>query len=426
MKSIKITSMISFLIAFSMLIYAIRGKFGALIITLLILFLLFQKKRRNYVTALDNLYCIFLVMFAVIMNIFRTLTLEYYLIIGYLAASIICVNSNINNYNSLWDFLRRISIFEAFGVYLQWIAPNLYYQIMSLVLPDSVVLSIQKRFLDGYYAGFSREVSYTMFFIVLGLGIYLFYWNERKSNNINMKVKRIAGIIFLFGALFISGKRATLIFFIFSALITQFLKSNDKLKILKYLLIVLIILFVVWNTRFYWLQIPALSRLGDLVEFIEARDLVGVTNGRISIYENAINLWKSNKLIGIGWGNFKYSTSQNVWYAGFDVHNCYLQVLCEIGLIGFIWFCILTFISIIRAIKAVIKSRGKNSINKLAVLSAYIQIFFLLYSFTEPILYEYTDYIIYFVCINISGLIIKEISDKKRWKRVNVEGVYIE
>ena len=136
--------------------------------------------------------------------------------------------------------------------------------------------------------------------------------------------------------------------------------------------------------------------------------MVGITNGRTAIYENAIELWKKNRMFGIGWGNFKYSTSQSTWYVGFDVHNCYLQILCETGIIGAIFYYILTFFSIINSIRSILITRKYGEeMHNLALLTGFIQIFFCMYCITEPILYEYTDYIIYFISINITCLILK-------------------
>ena len=43
----------------------------------------------------------------------------------------------------------------------------------------------------------------------------------------------------------------------------------------------------------------------------------------------------------------------------------------------------------------------------------YIQIFFTFYCITEPILFEYPDYIIYFISVNIIGIITKTVSRKE-------------
>lgn len=410
-QMIRISDIISFLTASSMLLFALRGKYGAILISILAIFILLLNLKKgvekNYISIG---YGIYLLVFAVIINCIRTLSYEYYLIIGYFATSIICFNSSSINYTSFLKCLREIAIVEAFGIYLQRFLPQVYYFIMSIVLPSDVVSSIQNRLVSGYYTGFSREVSYTMFFIVIGLGIYIFGDGYLKHRSKNEKHTNILAIAFLFGALFLSGKRATLIFFILATIAAHFLRSKERLKLLKYLFGVVCGILILWITRSFWLQIPALSRIAELVVFIGEKNLIGITNGRTVIYENAINLWKNSKLIGIGWGNFKYSVPSNLWYSGFDVHNCYLQLLCETGIVGAVIFYILTIFSISIAILAANKTQNSNQeLHDLAVLSAFIQFFFFLYCFSEPVLYEYTDYILYFICINISGKILKNL-----------------
>ena len=133
------------------------------------------------------------------------------------------------------------------------------------------------------------------------------------------------------------------------------------------------------------------------------------------VYQNAIDLWNGNRIFGIGWGNFKYMVNKSLWYSGYDVHNCYLQILCENGLFGAIIFYILTIVSIFRFIRCVkIAGEYGNDYNyKLSLIVAYIQVFFIIYSFTEPILYEYTDYIIYFISINITNILLYRLEKKK-------------
>lgn len=422
MKKVKVCDIVSFLIAFSMLLFAIRGKYGAILISVLAVVLLFYRRKGVESNYISIGYAVYLILFAVLLNTIRTLSFEYYLTIGYFVASLICLNCSIKNYGSLWKYLQFISILEAFGIYLQRALPQAYYLIISIILPSNVVSSIQNRLVSGYYTGFSREVSYTMFFIVVGLGIYIFGNGslKLKSKNERKRIGDIIAVVFLLGALFLSGKRATLLFFILATLATQFLRSKDRLKLLKYLLGTICGITLLWATSSLWLQIPALSRIVELVRFIETRDFIGITNGRITIYESALKLWRNNKWIGIGWGNFKYSVFQSAWYAGFDVHNCYLQILCETGILGAAIFYTLTIVSIIKAILAAVRFQKRDlELHNLAVLSAFIQFFFLFYCVTEPVLYEYTDYILYFICVNISGIILKSL---KRHSINNIKG----
>ena len=189
-----------------------------------------------------------------------------------------------------------------------------------------------------------------------------------------------------------------MLFFVIALFITQFNRSRDKLKILKYTFIVVILIAFIWGTYPIWSKFSVLSRLTEIIQYLSLKDMVGVTNGRTVIYTNAIQLWHTNNWFGIGWGNFKYSVIDSLWYSGFDVHNCFLQILCETGIVGAVFYAILCFFSICNSCKLILltnKSCETNDSNK-ANFCGYIQIFFILYSLTEPILYEYTDYMIFF------------------------------
>ena len=343
-------------------------------------------------------------MFAFAVNYLRSLSPEYYLIIGYLAAVVLLIESSSKYYDGIWIWFKRIAVFEALGIYLQWILPGVYYPLVSIVLPNEVVASIRNRLAAGYYTGFSREVSYTMFLIVVGLGIYIFL-EGKKKRTVDYAIEAL-----LFGALFVSGKRATLLFCIVGIFITQFINSRDKLKILKYAFRVALFVVAVWFSYPWWSQIPALSRLTEIIQYLSLQDVIGVTNGRTVIYNNAIQLWRTNIWFGIGWGNFKYSIMNNLWYSGFDVHNCFLQVLCETGIIGLIFYILLVSMSVInvyRSIQLMHKTKEIDAINK-AVFCGFVQVFFILYSLTEPILYEYTDYMIFFCCFSSTSILLRE------------------
>ncbi len=419
MSKIKNSTVLSLLIPLSMLCFAIRGKVGAIIITVLNFILLFYLiKEKKIHKPFSNFYAAFILVFSLVLGVIRSSTFEYYLFIGYFTVFLVLLNNNIDIYKNIWNLLGKIAIFEAFGIFIQKLLPNIYYSCISMILPSSVVMSIKDRLVNGYYTGFTREISFTMFFIVIGLGIYIFdiLKKDENINELNYKIKKYLIITFLFIALLISGKRATLLFFILSIFIIQFIKSKNSLKIIKYLIVGSGIIFILYITFSIWSKISYLSRIVELINYINTENIVGITNGRNIIYQNAIDLWNNNRIFGIGWGNFKYMVSQSLWYSGYDVHNCYLQILCENGLIGAIIFYILTVISSTRMIKCVKKYRdfGDNKSYKLVLLVSFIQIFFIIYSITEPILYEYTDYIIYFISINIIEILLFKIKHIKK------------
>lgn len=414
MKRVKVDSIISFLIAISMLAFAFRGKIGAALITAaLVLLIGFKLKRGNLLLSKYNVWNAgFILCFAVLLNIARTLKFEYYMVIGYLLAAILLTNTDENMYESLWKWLKGIAVFEAVGIYLQRLMPAIYYLMISIILPDSVVSEIRSRLTNGYYTGFSREVSYTMFLITIGLGLFIF--DVKESRKIKQKkAVRLSGIIFLAGALLLSGKRATLLFFIVTVFAVFFIKSKNKFKIIKYTVICMGAIFLVGLTYPLWSKMSSLQRMVELISYIQANDWIGITNGRTVIYEKAYSLWKLNQWFGIGWGNFKYSVPDNLWYSGYDVHNCYLQVLCENGILGACIYYILIVSALVNSVRCIHYTDVCSYKHNEACFSGYMQVFFILYSLTEPILYEYTDYILFFICINFTSIILRRIKNKK-------------
>lgn len=408
MRQVGLNSIISILIALSMLAYALRGKVGAIIISMYIVIVIieFFRKQTAKINTFNYVYATHILFFAVLINTIRAQNIEYYKIIGYFSAALILFNTRIDFYKGLWKLLKAISIFEAIGTYMQMIMPQCYYFLLSIILPDTVVLQIKSRLLQGYYTGFTREVSYTMFLIVIGLGLYIYDVTENSS--IKKDWSRLGAIVFLTGALFISGKRATLLFCFMSIFIIQFLQSTKKQKLIKYAVLGISSFFLLTITYPIWSKISKMQRIVELVKFVKIGDWAGATNGRIAIYETAIKLWSEKKWLGIGWGNFRHLVPQNVWYSGFDVHNCYLQILCETGIIGAFLYYLLTSITIVNLVRCINKAKYLDiQSRKLIIFAGYIQVFFILYSLTEPILYEYPDYIMYFICVNLTSIILK-------------------
>lgn len=414
LNKLRASSLISFFLAASMLLYSLRGKVGAAAISALMLLLsigLLNIKRKGCPNG-NRVAFIFLICFAFAFNILRSLSPQYYLIVGYLVTPIILLDTNILNYNRFWKWLRIIAIIEATGVYTQRFFPQLYFLLMKQIMPGNVMESLVIRQMNGYYTGFTREVSYTMLFIVVGLGLYIYKFNDLD------KKKRIISIIYLLVSLFLSGKKATLVFFVFAFFIVQFILSNSKLKILKYISIAVIAIFLIAILYPIWGNMTIFSRMNELIHNISIRDYTAMTSGRTRIYEHAISLWETNKWFGIGWGNFKYSVPSKFWYSGFDVHNCLLQVLCETGIIGLLFYVIVNIYCFINSIRAVYicKKHNKNMFN-LSVFCCFFELFFFLYSMTEPILYEYPDYVLFFVCFSCSNIL----SNKKNRKE-SLEG----
>lgn len=402
MTNVKTKSLLSLLIAASMLIFAFRGKYGAIVITCALMIVVLEAAFRKTIPTTGHgvAFAGFLLLFAVGLSIIRTMDFAYYLTIGYLFAACLLLNTDIDRYQSLWSCLKAIALFEALGVYIQKINLDLYYSLIGILLPDQVVMQIHVRFLDGYLTGFTREVSYTMFLIVVGLGLYLFDFQNQQH-----KKRNVLPILFLALALTISGKKATLLFAVMSLFAVYFLASKNKIKVLSLgavLCIAVIVLYPVWS------KFESMQRFVTLFTHIRNLDLPALTSGRMAIYSYALDLWKGNMLFGIGWGNFRYCVPETYWFSGFDVHNCFLQILCETGIVGLLLYLGMTLNVVRNCIRSIhLTKQGDPGRRSFAFYLSFVQIFFIAYSITEPVLYEYTDYVLYFICINLTNLLIR-------------------
>lgn len=405
-RSMNLNKIQSILLGLSIVAYTLRGNLGATFITLFLVVNIISSLSllSVYKDKMLELSALFFLIFSVIMYAFRTLNFEYHLWIGYLAVPVILVESR-RKYMVLWKILKIVSLFEALGIFVQRIIPSIYYALVSIILPNRVLLEISNRLSLGYYTGFSREVSYSMFLIIIGLGLYIYDFSK-----INNRRQRYVPIVFLFGALFISGKRATLIFFVVSLFLVQFLVSKNQFKILKYVGCAVVGIFLLVSTYQIWSRIPSLQRIVEMISYINEGDIIGLTNGRTVIYEKAIELWNENKVWGIGWGNFKYLMPSNSWYANYDVHNCFLQILTETGAVGAAFYYLFVLGCIVRITK--LMGRAKKSsldVRRIASFLVYVQLFFLFYSITEPVLYHYTCYIIFFLGVRETTIMYRKL-----------------
>jgi hypothetical protein len=213
---------------------------------------------------------------------------------------------------------------------------------------------------------------------------YFRYLSKSKYNGIFL-------IIISFVALALTGKRAHLLFTCLSIVITyyRFFKKINLTIILRIGLAVAVILtlFLLFrNTR-------VLSQIDVTIErflITDDMDANEISTGRIEhLWIPAIDLFLTSPIIGIGWGEF-YPLHGN------HVHNVYLQLLCETGIIGFAIFFIFfirTLILTYQDLKKVEMSAYKQYLS----FSLTMQLFFLMYCFTGNPLYDAVTCIPYFV-----------------------------
>lgn len=279
---------------------------------------------------------------------------------------------------------------------LEYAVPGFYMSQIFPLMPSYAEMHLRSVFKLGYMPGLAVHYSTNGMYLAVGLiisGISLLFSKAHK---------RIGAIVFIVTAvaLLLTGKRGLIIFPAAALVMVYYLYNSDKPlsrfgKIIV-LAIAVIVLFTIGSTF-----IPSLSNF--INRFVETSEAGDVSLGRLEQSALALNVFSHNWLFGTGWDSFKY-----LYKAQFgtllNVHNIYIQLLSENGIIGAFPFFVLFIAAFFRAIKSLIYLRkyytGEYYAGEFYIgLSLAMQCFFLLYGMTGNPLYDQQVFYPYIVSI---------------------------
>ena len=391
-KSVTITldQMADFLLVLSIFLFAYRGNLGGIIaIISLIVRILKGKFVKTNANKVLLFWILYLLVFPICIYIISNKNFEFYAFMGYILSLSILIFANELDYERIFKYIYVGAIFIAASVLLQFLLPGIFDSIAKIIMPSNVYISVINRNSTGYVTGLTREVSYAALFLFIGLLYSIF-----------IKKNSVISFVWL-GILFLTGKKAQPIFAIIAICIVLYSQTKNLKKHLKILCGIIAGVFAIVVSFPVWKNISFLERLVTFIENIKnGSDIIGLTSGRTVIYERAIELWSQNKWFGIGWENFRnigaYGSSEyTTWFNHFDVHNCYLQILCETGIIGAAIFLSILIPTLIYAIKIL-----RNNPTQYIKFSEAYFIFFWIFVLTEPCLY--TDSYVIFLALALA------------------------
>lgn len=294
-------------------------------------------------------------------------------------------------------FIIFVGIFCAVGVFAQLIFPSLF---RSIVLPQfqnySQINKLEETFTNrSSYFGFVSDTSIAARYISIAIAyLVISMYADRNLK----KLTNIVLLIIFTIAVLLTGKRIYVGGLVISLLIMYlaFAQITKKIKRILISLLIIVIIITLLPTIAQLLNIPALNRLAVVINMISTgEDLIGY---RLILYDKAFAFFKQNPWLGIGWRQYRNSV-QN--YAGYslNVHNIFLQLLCEIGIIGFVLFCLFF-------VKEYFQTRKLLKINiisyDMTLMLLFIQIYFLICGIAENELYVATGFAYYFVACALS------------------------
>lgn len=315
-----------------------------------------------------------------------------------------------NIYEQCIKIIIFLGVFFAFGVFIQRFLPSIY-SIFLRILPESVASEIGNVPTENYTRGFSTNSGFTAYYTCTGIiavmsSMNLFEGKKlRFDRKILLKIILIASLLL---ALFYTGRRGYALSLLLSLFLcyiqtsTGFEKVKRCLRIFLVVLVSIILFFILHD---FLVAVPLVKRTIDTINGLIAGE--DVSNLRLDLYVWALKLFAENPLLGIGWGNYRTTTVGNVTYSSdLDVHNNYLQLLCETGIIGFL--CIVTtFVAFWMATKkaycqcAKDYSIGNTAWKRILLFSYLYQTYFHLLGLTESNLYDQQPQLVYMLACSI-------------------------
>lgn len=273
---------------------------------------------------------------------------------------------------------------------------EVFYTIIKLSKIYSIVVAfsilIETVITGEKSGGLIGDYQYVGIIMCIMSGIFIasIYCEKNKLDVIEL--------IVIVTTLLTSGKRSLTIIVVIGYL-AIFLISSRKDKIIRFLKINSILAL---SISLAYLFIPQVRLVFERFMYYSGDKTL---NGRMFYWSSAIEIWQNNTFTGIGMGSF--SKYFDIYYhrlgnlEAYDAHNIYIQMLAEIGTIGFLLFCSLFIIAFIKTfIMARDKYVRQNSRYQLIIyFSFYIQVWFIIYGFSGNALYGPSQLYIYILSI---------------------------
>jgi O-antigen ligase len=308
-----------------------------------------------------------------------------------------------------WKLIYIIGIIALVGIGVQIFFSNFYNSNIATFFTNTDRVLYWGRAYG--FAGFTYQLDTTAMPILYAEGVYLFLISNSNGDK-KWTIKRLILLQLFVVGVFLTGKRMLSLLAVVAPIFTYFLSQKNLSKKLGAVFVALI-LFVF---AYMYLYLNA-EQLHDSIVFrriaamiIDLKTGEDTTTGRSYLYSIAIDSFKSSPILGIGLGNFINKAG-----AYSDVHNTFLQILCEQGLLGMVLFAIPLIYCLCNTI-GTLKNLTTGQNKKLLQISLYCQIIYIMYSFSGNTNINLFGYIIYFLAITalIEG---KRGYVSRSWKR---------
>lgn len=269
-------------------------------------------------------------------------------------------------------------VFCAIGILYEMLFPNTYFSNIDPIFYHNKDNFTEVTMEYTGFAGFTYQLDTTARPIIMAEMVLLCLKDRLFTRKRISKIIYYVLLVTLIAFVLLAGKRTFSSLAIALPFIVYFLSTKNSLR--KYGAVIALAIVVFGFFRWFVSNLDLLSDslffrrfANSYIEYIAGGD---VSSGRSYLSDLAWQAFESSPIFGIGVGKFIAVTN-----AYTDVHNTYLQTLCEQGVVGFILYLIGIVYAFFYTV-SLIRKRNKSSELPYLKFSLAIQLFYILYCFT--------------------------------------------
>lgn len=256
------------------------------------------------------------------------------------------------------------------GVIIQYLFPDVVNNVLKVILRSDCYEQLMWSYeVDGAYAGFSAYTPDAAYFCATLFGFAIFGWLQNKDLSLENKAIRLIIIVLSVYAVILTSKRGVAVALVVSFIFTYTVWRKFSIKA-----IASVIGIVLAGT----ILIGIFSEQNEMIKlFLQRFDSTDgdITTGRSEIWRHALeNL--SNSFWGMGTG-----AAYEIYDTG--LHNIYLQLYYDHGLIGVMIYLLFFVNNLVHAVK------------RKEPMAIYIQLLMLVYGMSGNPIYSNSFFVVY-------------------------------
>lgn len=282
-------------------------------------------------------------------------------------------------YKKLFHLIEVVIIVYAVSIIVSAIAPPVMFKLAFMT--SKTVAAIQKDMSRGAYAGLAGDRGEAAVLMCMGIAIG---WAKYASKITKLK-SVILELSLLYIALLLTSKRMMFVISLIIPTLVLIMFTKGKRRITVCVVAGIGVITVLFLSS----RIPALNNI--FIRLADTEDLLTM-NGRARLWDISKQMFLEHKLFGTGFNSFNtIAFSRGIQYSAagggtemvYQGHNSYLQMLGELGIVGFSFYVLLQ-ISVYTGIYKLILSKDRLDLQNITLLYTcfFIIVLFTVYGYT--------------------------------------------